>query len=190
MKKLIIIIFILLISLAGCSYTKSSNKQITNPMTFAKAEIGSTFYSKNNDTTYKSIQKYTNNDSSKTGVTSTNNNTFRTAFSYLLIENTQTHEFYLGYFGDVINETPSPMKYTGDMKVTLDKKTKLNMPKSTNLVDELDSGTKKRGYALVKLDSQNQPNQIEITLNQPLDTYHQQYYGKKVHITLHANSDS
>lgn len=36
------------------------------------------------------------------------------------------------------------------------------MPKSTTLVDELDSGTKKRGYAFTKLDSQKQPKQIEI----------------------------
>lgn len=33
------------------------------------------------------------------------------------------------------------------------------MPKSTTLVDELDSGTKKLGYAFTKLDSQKQPKQ-------------------------------
>ncbi|PTK13924.1 hypothetical protein BUZ72_12800, partial [Staphylococcus saprophyticus] len=61
MKKTIVIILILLIGLAGYSYTKSSKKQMTDPLIFAKAEIGNTFYSKNNDTTYKSVQKYTNN---------------------------------------------------------------------------------------------------------------------------------
>ncbi|MDW4409666.1 hypothetical protein [Staphylococcus saprophyticus] len=189
MKKTIVIILILLIGLAGYSYTKSSKKQMIDPLIFAKAEIGNTFYSKNNDTTYKSVQKYTNNHSSKTGITSTNNKTFRTAFSYLLIENTKTHDLYLGYFGDVINETPVSIKYTGDVKIILDKKTKLNMPKSTTLVDELDSGTKKRGYAFTKLDSQKQPKQIEIVLNKPINTYDQQNYGKNIHISLHASAN-
>ena len=63
------------------------------------------------------------------------------------------------------------------------------MPKSTTLVDELDSGTKKRGYAFTKLDSQKQPKQIEIVLNKPINTYDQQNYGKNIHVSLHASAN-
>lgn len=63
------------------------------------------------------------------------------------------------------------------------------MPKTTILVDELDSDTKKRGYAFAKLDSQKQPKQIEIVLNKPINTYDQQYYGKNNHISLHASAN-
>ncbi|WP_436861826.1 hypothetical protein [Staphylococcus caeli] len=185
MKKTIIILFIFLISVAGCSYTGSSKKQISDPMSFAKARLGSTFYSKNDNTTYKSIQKFTNNNTTPDGITSTDNKNFKTKFSYLVVENTKTHERYLGYFGDIINETPNPIKFTGDVKIIIGKNTVLDMPKPTSLVDELDVGTKKRGYALTKLDSKKQLKHIEIEINKPLDTYHQQDYSEKVEITLY-----
>lgn len=159
-------------------------------MTFAKASLGSTFYSKKDDITYKSIQKFTNKYSTTNDITPTNNKTFKTSFSYLLVENTKTHERYLGYFGDVMNETPTPITFTGDIKITLDDSTFISMPKSSTLVDELDSGTKKRGYAIAKLNSKKQPKQIKIELNKPLDTYQQQGYGKKIVFLLHAKNNA
>jgi len=185
LKKIIIVLLIFLISLAGCSYTKNSKTEMTDPMSFAKSKLGSTFYSKNDDTSYKLLQKFTNDHSTPNGITSTNTKDFKTEFSYLLVENTKTHEHYLGYFGDVINETTTPIKFTGDVKITIEKNKVLNMAKNNLLVDELDAGTKKRGYALIKLDAKKQFKRIEIEINKPLDTYHQQEYGKKVRITLH-----
>lgn len=54
------------------------------------------------------------------GITSTNTKDFKTEFSYLLVENSKAHEHYLGYFGEVINETTIPIKFTGDVKITIE----------------------------------------------------------------------
>lgn len=220
MKKIVILFMILVIFISGCSNIESDKEQssktketssekqrkattstdnkklIEDPIEFAESKNGSIFFDKEKGKSFELVDKYTNKSSDKSGLTQTDNNGFKTNFTYMLVKDYDTKELSLAFFGEIKNETDKSLEYLNYVDFTTDTGEQIKpesglLAHNNNLVKEYKPGAKSKGYSHVALKYQNEkPKQIDVIVSAPANNVNQNHYGKDIQLSLSINGNS
>lgn len=220
MKKIVILFMILVIFISGCSNIESDKEQssktketssekqrkatnstdnkklIEDPIEFAESKNGSIFFDKEKGKSFELVDKYTNKSSDKSGLTQTDNNGFKTNFTYMLVKDYDTKELSLAFFGEIKNETDKNLEYLNYVDFTTDTGEQIKpesglLAHNNNLVKEYKPGAKSKGYSHVALKYQNEkPKQIDVIVSAPANNVNQNHYGKDIQLSLSINGNS
>ncbi|EGQ3524339.1 hypothetical protein KNE01_001937 [Staphylococcus pseudintermedius] len=197
-KYLSVILLTSAVTLTACNQNESNDNQTktesnetkdtTDALKFAQSKKG-TIFTDENGVQYKMLKKYTNNDSDKNGMTQKDNNGFKFSFSYMLLENTETKEKSLAYFGEIKNDSDKALEFLNYIHFVTDTGEQLKPDAGLNsgpLAKEYNANSKGKGYVIVPLNYQEDkaPKEIGVTIEQPADNATLSYYGDELRFNL------
>lgn len=159
---------------------EKQNEKIHDPLKFAKADKNEIFVSDEGMGEFKMLRKYTNSNSDKNGITPVSNNGFDFNFSYMLIQDVSTDEKYLAYFGEIINNTDKKLEFLNKVDFVTDTGEQLTPEFGIGtgaLNEDLSSGSKTKGLHKVKLEYDEIPKQIGVSIDKVDDNENMKHYG-------------
>ncbi|TDL40598.1 hypothetical protein EVU91_01520 [Macrococcoides bohemicum] len=138
----------------------------------------------------KIVKVFKNENTDENGFNEIDNNGFISNLAFVLVEDSNTGEKSLGYFGENINKTDKHIHFLGSVEFTTDTGEQIQpdggvFETNNKLIKEYNPNVKSKGYGIVKLDYQNEiPKSIEVKISQPQNNDDTNYWGQDITLSL------
>lgn len=138
----------------------------------------------------KILKIFKNENTDENGFNEIDNNGFISNLAFVLVEDTNTGEKSLGYFGENINKTDKHIHFLGSVEFTTDTGEQIQpdggvFETNNKLIKEYNPNVKSKGYGIVKLDYQKEiPKSIEVKISQPQNNDDTNYWGQDITLNL------